>query len=151
MKKPLGMRTIAVDEEVLRALHERAEPWRDQPNDVLRRLLNLPPRTSADTPRPKKGEITAQEAFRVPLLETLLEIGGKGPAPHVIDVVGKKVALKLSDHEKLNSGDIRWRNAVAWERAKLVEEGLMKPSQKRGVWEISDKGRAYLESLKGVA
>lgn len=153
MNKTLPTRKIEIDEEVLRALHEKAEPWREQPNDVLRRLLNLPPLTAgrAAAKGVKRGEITTQAAFRVPLLSALVEIGGKAPAPKVIDLVGEKISLKPRDHDRLNTGDIRWRNSVAWERAKLVQEGLMKPSKRRGVWEISEQGRAYLLSQKGVA
>jgi restriction system protein len=52
--------------------------------------------------------------------------------------------LKLSDeiqNETLPSGELRFRNQIAWARFYLVREGLL-DSSKRGVWSLTERGRS---------
>lgn len=98
-----------------------------------------------------RGLRTPQEQFVRPLLEALEELGGTARAAEVIDLVGKKMEKELNEHdrEKLSStGQPRWRNTVQWCRLDLVREGLLSPDSPHGIWEITEKGKAYLESLK---
>ena len=97
----------------------------------------------------KKGEVTPHAAYCRPILEALVEMGGSGKTRTVLDRVGEimKDTLKPVDHEPLKSDgkSIRWRNTAQWARHKMVSEsGRMKKS-KNGIWEISDKGRKWLE------
>ena len=120
----------------------------------------LPPNGSGPDPAssPARGGVdvkarfTPVENFWVPILQTLIELGGSGRYEHVIDVVGKKMenVLTPADKEKLRSGIyVRWRNRVAWQRFNMVKEGLLRKDSPRGVWEITPQGRAWLELLKG--
>lgn len=96
-----------------------------------------------------RGLRTPEDAFRRPILETLMELGGSAPIGDVLD----KVELKLKD--VLNSYDreplpsdprsVRWRNTAQWCRNTLVREGLMKSDSPYGIWEISDAGRKWLQ------
>jgi hypothetical protein len=100
--------------------------------------------------RAKKGTITTHEEFRRPLLQALVEMGGKGKTRAVVDRVGKLMEGKLKprDFEPLPSDPemIRWRNKLMWTRNTLVNVlGHMKSDSPRGVWEISEKGRQWLE------
>lgn len=100
--------------------------------------------------RRKSGEITSMPEFFRPLLESLVEMGGSGKLNDVLDRIGEKMKdqLKPKDWEKHKSPphQIRWRNTAEWARNHMVNEsGLMKKSSKRGVWEISPKGRKWLE------
>ena len=97
----------------------------------------------------RKGEITPQEAFCHPLLEVLVEMGGGGKTKAILDRLGEKMksALKSKDYElhESDAQQIRWRNTAQWARNLMVnEDGRMKKSSPRGVWEISEKGRAWL-------
>ena len=97
----------------------------------------------------KKGEITPHQAYYHPLLEALVEMGGSGKTADVLDRVGEKMKGKLKplDYESLKSDDksIRWRNKAQWARNSMVnDDGRMKQS-KRGIWEISAKGRKWLK------
>ena len=38
----------------------------------------------------------------------------------------------------------RWRNTAQWARNSLREQGLIRPDSPRGVWVVSDAGRAWL-------
>lgn len=103
--------------------------------------------------RAKKGTITTHEEFRRPLLQVLVDMGGKGKTRAVVDRVGKLMEgkLKARDFEPLPSDPemIRWRNKVMWTRNTLVNVlGHMKSDSPRGVWEISEKGRSWLGMQK---
>jgi restriction system protein len=98
--------------------------------------------------RLKRGMRTREEAYYVPILQVLSEMGGSGKVADVLERVGKKMkgVLKKADYEPLASGPdyLRWRNAAQWARNTMVNEGLLKNDSPRGVWEISDKGKAHL-------
>jgi len=101
----------------------------------------------------KKGLITSQDEYCKPLLEVLAEIGGSGPTDEVLDRLGEKMksTLKPIDYEchKSNDKQIRWRNTAQWARNKMVNsDGRMKKGSPRGIWEISTKGRKWLEKQK---
>lgn len=97
-----------------------------------------------------KGLRTPDDAFRMPLLQALVELDGSAEVNEVLDLVGKKMrkALNEYDSEPLQSdpNSIRWRNTAQWCRLTLVREGLMKGDSPRGVWEITAAGRKALES-----
>jgi len=61
-----------------------------------------------------------------------------------------KPVLKKVDYDPLASGpdNPRWRNAAQWARNSMIRDGLLKGDSPRGVWEISDKGRAALKEPK---
>ena len=98
--------------------------------------------------RLQRGTRTREEAFYVPILQVLSDMGDSGKVAKVLDRVGKKMKgiLKKPDYEPLASSpdNLRWRNAAQWARNSMVHEGLLKKDSPRGVWEISDKGRKFL-------
>ncbi|WP_164920884.1 winged helix-turn-helix domain-containing protein [Thermosynechococcus vestitus] len=104
---------------------------------------------SAGKSRLPRGRRTPEDAFRRPILEALVELGGTASVGEVLDLVGKKMHGKLTkdDFEPLPSDprSIRWRNTAQWCRNTLVREGLMKQDSRRGTWEISDLGRRALK------
>jgi hypothetical protein len=98
----------------------------------------------------RKGEITPQEDFCLPLLTVLVEMGGKGKTKDVLDKLGVKMkgTLKAKDYEphESNAKQIRWRNTAQWARNTMAnDDGRMKNDSPNGTWEISDKGRAWLK------
>lgn len=152
------MEQIEVDKDVLGLLREHAEPFTDTPNSVLRRLLGLDPdggrraetagvaRKSAGRASP--GSILPESEYEIPILEELVARGGKAHATEITDAVGERLADRLTDldREKLDSGDVRWRNRVQFTRLTLKQLGLIAPNSPRGIWEITDAGRSYLHS-----
>lgn len=84
--------------------------------------------------------------FFSPVIEALKELGGSGRPSEVRDVIAND--LNISDQERtelLDGGAPRFDNQVAWARFYLVKAGFI-DSSRRGVWSLSDKGRA-IESL----
>ena len=110
-------------------------------------------RSSQSTNRPKRaatGSLLPQAEYELPLLESLVELGGSGPASEVIDRVGSKLngRLTAADRSTLASGDVRWRNRVQFVRIGLVKEGLIARKSPRGIWEITGAGRERLRDWK---
>lgn len=100
----------------------------------------------------RKGEITPHTDFYPYILQTLVEMGGSGKTALVLDHVGEKMkgVLKALDYAVLPSDgkSIRWRNSAQWARNTMVnEDGRMKKT-KNGIWEISEKGRKWLQGQK---
>lgn len=98
----------------------------------------------------QKGMRTNEELYRIPILESLKELGGKAKIQDVLEKVHSKMKnyLKPIDYESINSDpkSPRWRNTAQWARFKLVQQGLMKNDSPKGIWEISEKGLEYLLS-----
>jgi len=95
------------------------------------------------------GDFTPVKAYWRPILQVLVELGGRGHRTKVIDLVGEKMkgVLTPADYGKLpKSGYSRWRNRVAWQASQMrgAELGLIKNDSRRGMWEIADEGRKWL-------
>ncbi|GJQ27932.1 MAG: hypothetical protein HBSAPP02_29640 [Phycisphaerae bacterium] len=98
----------------------------------------------------RRGVRTPEAAYYRPILTVLARMGGSGKVADVLEQVREmmKPVLKDVDYQPLASGpdNPRWRNAAQWARNSMIKEGLLKADSPRGVWEITDKGRALLES-----
>jgi len=109
-------------------------------------------------PSAKKSSLPPGEEFFTPahiywpaILESLVEFGDSARGEQVIDKVGQKLdsTLTAADREMLPSGvDLRWRNRAAWQRYNMVRQGLLKSGSPRGIWEITDQGKRWLEEIK---
>lgn len=94
---------------------------------------------------------TPETAFYIPILEALEELGGRGHVQQVIDFIYERMRDRLTEDDlaPLPSGtDVRWRNNVMWARNDLVRLGLLRADSPRGIWEITDAGRAYLQRYR---
>lgn len=147
------MRLIKIDDEVWEELKKRAEPFVDSENDVLRRVFGLDnhPRRSL-VHREEIGQITKngyglrEVDYKQPILEVVVSMGGHAKFTAVLDAVGKRVKdrFTVKDLEPHPSGGPRWRNRAAFERLRMVHEGLLASNSPRGIWEITDLGRRWL-------
>jgi restriction system protein len=101
-----------------------------------------------DLGRAPRGERTRERDFFGPILEALLEMGGRGRAADVLDRVLEKMKphLRPIDFEILPSApEARWRKTAQWARHTMVQEGLLRDDSPRGIWEVTDQGRAWLD------
>jgi len=103
-------------------------------------------------PKPKReGKPTTEQEYRVPILEALIELGGKGRVRDILEKVETKMKDKLTkvDYEKLPSGAyVQWKNYAMWERLNMIHDGLLKKGSPRGIWEITDKGQKILQAVE---
>lgn len=80
------------------------------------------------------------------LLRVLANAGGQLPMSTAIDNV-TTFYPKITQEDlagRLKNGVSRWRNSVQWARQRLITKGELDGSV-RGVWKITDKGKARLE------
>lgn len=93
---------------------------------------------------------TPQHTYRVPILEALEQLGGKGHAREVLRIVYEKMKDCLTEDDlKLlpSGGSVRWENTAHWERKRMIENGLLRNDSPVGVWEMTEAGRAYLQRI----
>lgn len=88
-----------------------------------------------------------QKEYRLPILEALLEKGGKATQSEVFEIIERKMGNKFteSDLQALSTGPLRWKIRAAWQRYIMVQDGLLRSDSPRGIWEITEKGRIYLK------
>lgn len=98
----------------------------------------------------KKGLRTPECEFRIPILESIVELGGSAKVKDVLKKVEDKMKHKLNeyDYESLPSDprEKRWAKTAQWCRYMLVTEGLLSFDSPRGIWEITEKGKEYLKN-----
>lgn len=96
-----------------------------------------------------RGERTPESAYRVPILQALVELGGQGTVADVLNKVYEQMEDRLQpvDHEHLERGGPRWRNTAMWERYNMKNMGYLRNDSPRGIWEITEAGRDYLDRL----
>ena len=155
--------TIRISDDSLKRLKAWAEPLEDSADSALRKALDAAERFRAGGApearsledaggpwRPEPGTAPrprlAQDGLRRPLLETLHALGGRARVRDLRPAIGERLASRLGsgDFDRLKSGEERWWNAVQWERYKLKEEGYLRADSRRGVWELSEKGSAFV-------
>lgn len=101
--------------------------------------------------RAPKGSLLPEAEYVLPLLETLVELGGSAPMSKVVDRLEGKLDGKLTktDRRVLSSGRVRWKNRAQFVRLGLIREGYMAKEAPRGIWEITPAGRNRLMESEG--
>jgi restriction system protein len=80
--------------------------------------------------------------FFGPVLEALKSLGGSGQPSEVKDFIAQKLAVPEGEiAARMESGASRYGNQVDWARFYLSKAGLL-DSSIRGVWRLTDEGRA---------
>ncbi|RJX21863.1 MAG: hypothetical protein C4570_02025 [Ammonifex sp.] len=121
------------------------------PKEVMFPEASIPQRDQSAPLRTPRGMRTPEELYCQPILEALVELGGAGSVEEVLDRVGRKMEGILNDFDREvipSGGMVRWRKVTQWCRLTMVKEGLLAPNSPRGVWEISEAGRAELARLR---
>src|SRR5947209_17989552 len=111
------MPVIGVSEKTWERMKKHARPFEESPDDVINIALDALdehgalPRPEAQvrseqTPR-RHGKKLPQKEFRLPLLETLRELGGKSGVREIRKRMEPKVAPRLSeaDHASVSTGE----------------------------------------------
>ncbi len=152
-----GKAFVAGDHERAKAMLERAQKLSELHRDIralgsrLGALVQAKPGgTSEVRAHLAKGLKTPQDAYRVPILRALADLGGSADLSVVLDRVYAVMKAKLNKHDLAplpsDKDTQRWRNTAQWCRNAMREEGLIKEVSDRGVWEISEAGRKWLAS-----
>ena len=144
------MPVIRVSEELVKEFQKYAEPLVDDFESVLWKILKLVRKDSVQIPiryRPRiPGILTPPGDFWKPILETLVDEGGRTSVQKVIQSVERKMRNQLTpgDKERNRDGLLKWVTQVNFQRLAMKHEGLLASDSPRGIWEITDKGRRWL-------
>jgi len=125
------------------------EPQAARERPRVRRTESKPTgRVSSD--RAPKGSLLPEADYVLPLLETLVELDGSAPMSKVVERLETELEGKLTetDRKVLRSGKVRWKNRVQFVRLTLIKKGYMAKDSPRGVWEITDEGRAHVQTAR---
>jgi restriction system protein len=137
----IAMRVVEFREKV-KALHEE---WKI----ISASHIPEPKRERRLAARLERGLRTGVDAFRRPILEALVELGGRAEASKVLELVENKMRDILNDYDyqplPSNPEMIRWCKTAHWCRFTMVREGLLKGDSPRGIWEISELGWKFLK------
>ncbi len=141
---------------IYQRLLRRAESFDDTAEDVIGRLLDEAG-DAIDTDRDDgalmqnrapapPGSLLPVGAYWLPILGILVEAGGSAAANDVIDALEERMGseFKDRDRETLRNGEVRWRNRARFARLRMKERGLLSKASPRGVWEVTERGAAYL-------
>jgi hypothetical protein len=152
------MPEIKLSASIYERLLRRSLSFEDTAEDVISRLLDQAEvktssiRNDSDVPLPNEapaspGSILSVGEYWLPILSIIAEANGSAPANDVIDALEERMggALTDRDRETLRNGEVRWRNRARFARLRMKERGLLSNTSPRGVWEITEAGRAYLE------
>jgi len=100
----------------------------------------------------KKGLRTKEEEYYLPILETLVELGGSGKMKNVLEKVFDKMKNKLNkydlEHLPSDPKQVRWKNAAQWARNAMVKKGYLSSNTSKGIWEITQKGKDFYNQNK---
>ena len=82
---------------------------------------------------------TPQSAFSKAIVHVLDELGGRGPAKDVIQLVKRRMQSQLrpGDYARRDNGQIVWVHMVHNARQALKSEGILKSNSPRGWWELA--------------
>jgi len=96
--------------------------------------------------RAASGTLLPEDRYEAPLLRALVDAGGHAPYREIVNAVGRELKDDLlpADFETLNSGAVRWQSRLQFVRLRLIERGNLSRETPRGIWGITDAGRAAL-------
>lgn len=156
-------KTIRIDDEVYEGLKRLVtDPFEETPNTVIKKMLReLASPTSSIQPSKKKvgrakpGVLTPQSVYENWLLYSLWKyFDGGGPKAKVtekiINLMKDRGVLGAPDFELVKTGESKAVNTTAWARNKLKDEGKIKNTSLRGVWELSDYGIQTAQELEKI-
>src|SRR5260370_586542 len=102
--------------------------------------------------RIRKGLRTPEPVFFCPILQALSDLGGSAKRSNIFQLLEHSMrdVLKPIDYQTLSSEaeQMRWQNSAQWARNLMVKEGLLQADSPGGIWEITEKGRVFLQNKR---
>jgi hypothetical protein len=140
------MPVVRISEELFKEVQKYAEPLVDNFETALRKALGLKNQKQVGSNEHRQSSMTKPKEFWKPLLEVLVERGGRASREEVHNAVENKMKdrFKSGDYEQNKDGTAKWSKHLDYQRLAMVHEGLLESNSPRGAWEITDSGRRWL-------
>lgn len=160
---------IRISEPTYKRLASLARGF-DTPGNVIDRLLDLyerhhknislppttPERSDSKVLRLPRGVKTPTKAYYRPILQTLIDLGGKASVHEVLIRVEKAMEAFLNEKDRQplisNPNELRWANTAKWARKRMtmMQPPLLKPDSPKKIWEITETGRRFFSELANL-
>ena len=124
---------IKIDKEVFAKLQERATPFLDEPNDVLRRLLGLQENKKAEetlkrisATRISGRYLLHMGEYQLPILRSLDRQGGTAARKSILTDVFEELKKRFTPHDldRLNDNPPRWQVRTEIVRSQMSKKNL---------------------------
>jgi hypothetical protein len=146
---------IELSDRIYQRLLRQADSFEDTPETVLERLLDHAELggsagdhclKSTSTVLEEGGGLLPESEYWLPILQILVEAGGRARSRDVIATLGDRLRSRLMprDYDVLEMGEVRWQNRARFARLRMKERGFVSSDSPRGIWEITKEGRRYL-------
>jgi hypothetical protein len=155
------MPTVRISDALFKEVQKYAEPLVDDFETamwkILRKVGTEQPSQQSQVRYIKTAarrvlsfEGTPQNHFRVPILDSIQELGGEARANRVCELLESKMknVLKPADFQTLRDGTQRWFKSVHFQRLWLVNNGLLDKNAPRSIWRITERGKQWLAQQK---
>lgn len=144
--------------EQVSSFRDKVVNLQKQWNDMLSWFQQKGKMKKARKKKTKRGRLhrgvkTPSKDYYRPILQALIDLGGKAKSDDVLKRVEKAMhdRLKPIDYGPLpsNPNETRWKNTAKWARKNMtmMEPPLLKPDSLPKIWEITEAGRKFF--LKG--
>ena len=155
------MPTIRISDESMQRLKAWAEPLVDTADSALAKALDAAEckRDQASSSQKPAIVITRHsggrpgrrlpwQEFEEPILLALFELDGSALREDVFAALRPHIKERLlpGDLERSEGGKERWRLTARDTRPRLIQKGYLRDDSPRGVWALSEKGVALVES-----
>ncbi len=143
--------------KLLGRLNELHREWVRLFGEDIKEKAEKPEKTPvAAKPRVKRlpmGLLTPTESYFRPILQALVELGGKSQKANVVKRVEKIMAGTFTEmdrratqaHPKIP----RWKVKFDKVRPFMIKRGLLSDKTETGIWEITDRGKEFLAKGEG--
>lgn len=140
------MPVVRISEELFKEVQKYAEPLVDSFETALRKALGLRSQKPVGPNEHGQSRLTPPKDFWKPLLEVLVDRGGRASRAEVHKAVENKMKDRLTpgDYEQNLDGTAKWSKQLDYQRLAMVHEGLLESNSPRGAWEITGSGHRWL-------
>lgn len=145
------MNRIDLSPKTYERLLHHVQSFDDTPDLVINRILDRiegehKSRSVSYVTTVDKKDLLAEKEYWRPILEILVQAGGRAEGRSVIDMLEDRLGDKFTprDRDVLRMGEVRWRNRARFARLRMKEEGLIDSHSPRGIWEITEAGRRFV-------
>jgi hypothetical protein len=97
---------------------------------------------------------TPMAEYALPILQALVERGGKATREEVFHDIRATMEHRFNtlDLQVLtDSRTPRWQRMADWQRFRMVQDGLLRSDCPHGTWEITERGRQRLASIRNTS
>lgn len=134
--------SLAVHTDAKQALAQLADEFQDILRD-LRYRLGQNAALPEVKPRGKRSKLTKtpQNVLREHIVCALKNLGGKARVSDVIEEMGRQLEGKLKPGDTVwreTTNECAWQNNAKWERFQMTQDGTLRRSSPRGIWELSE-------------